>query len=130
MLKRADGRRAQVWSAVNHLEAAAVALDSKLVWNPGQNSSRAPLWNGSILASKRKCALALLAICYRYLGEESSYNKALEKAKARTIRKRFTATPQATLVGNDSNIVDDYRYRRAKDNWVTFVYQLMMRFAE
>jgi hypothetical protein len=72
---------------VNHLEAASVALDSKLVWNPGQISSHAPLWNGSILAYKRQCALALLAICYRYLGEESSYNKALEKAKARTIRK-------------------------------------------
>jgi len=60
----------QVWSAVNHLEAAQAALDSKLQGPRGTAQVVLRANNYALLSAKRAYVLALMGICYLYLGEE------------------------------------------------------------
>jgi hypothetical protein len=115
----AKDKRAQVWSAVNHLEGALVALDSKLVGARGKVQVALRYGNWNILAYKRKYVLALLAICYRYLEEEKLAQQALESVRGEYDPYKLHGN-RAPYIGYGMmpNLLDDYRYRRAKDNWV------------
>jgi hypothetical protein len=70
----ADGQ--QVWSAINHLEFADAAL-AQLFARRGE----ALLWSRRIrfweLVGKRRYILCLMAVCYRYVGEEKLARRAL-----------------------------------------------------
>ena len=76
----ASDKRAQVWSAVNHLEGAVAALDSKLRGGRGKAQYVRP-HNWALLGHKRAYALALMAICYRYLGEEHLAQEAVASGR-------------------------------------------------
>jgi hypothetical protein len=84
LLKTGDAvdKRAQVWSAVNHLEGAVAALDSKLEGSRGKAQFMIRPHNWGLLGMKRAYALALLAICYRYLGEEELAQQAAALGRA------------------------------------------------
>jgi len=82
--KTAEDRRAQVWSAVNHLEGAQAALDSKIFGARGKAQLAFRVANWYMLMNKRKYVLALMSICYRYLGEETLAQQALELVRAET----------------------------------------------
>jgi len=85
---RAVDQRAQVWSAVNHLEGAEAALGSKLKrWGgipfAGVRASR---YERTLEEYRYICGL--LAICYRYLGEETLAQESLSEAVNPTISSR------------------------------------------
>jgi hypothetical protein len=66
----AQDKSQQVWSAVNHLEAAEAALRD-IVQKRGARllySNLAALWEA---IDKRRYILGLMAVCYRYLGERA-----------------------------------------------------------
>jgi hypothetical protein len=75
-------KRAQVWSAVNHLEGAVAALDSKLRGGRGKAQYFIRPNNWSLLTTKRSYTLALMAICYRYLNEEELAQRAVAMGRA------------------------------------------------
>ena len=81
-LKRASlarDRPAQIWSVVNHLEQADVALRLRLTKFGGAIRITAPnLTMG--LTNKRRYVLCLLAACYRYLHEDELAMQALNEA--------------------------------------------------
>jgi hypothetical protein len=73
----AEDKRAQVWSAVNHLEQAESALRTTIqtrgnrlmyVNRPGLEED---------LIQKRRYMLGLMAVCYRYLGERALTERTL-----------------------------------------------------
>jgi hypothetical protein len=77
----ARDRRAQVWSAVNHLEEADAAI--RLILQRWRGSIRytAPT-RAEDLMQKRSYILCLLAACYKYLGEDKLTEQALDEAEA------------------------------------------------
>lgn len=77
----AKDKRSQVWSAINHLEGALAALESKLRGRGGNVQYVLRGWNYHLLCVKRGYVLALMAICYVYLGEDELAEKAVEQGR-------------------------------------------------
>jgi hypothetical protein len=77
----ADDKRSQIWSAINHLESAQAALESKLLGPRGKTQAMLRGGNFLVLKMKRQYVLALMAICYRYLGEEDLAQQAIERGR-------------------------------------------------
>jgi hypothetical protein len=72
----AEDKSQQVWSAVNHLEAAEAALRDTLQ-KRGKRllySNMGALWEA---IDKRRYILGLMAVCYRYLGERALTERTL-----------------------------------------------------
>jgi hypothetical protein len=82
LLKAGDARdtRAQVWSAVNHLEGAQAAIDSKLR-RRGSFIAAARVHRYEFLVDKLRYVEGLMAVCYRYLGEERLAQQALGRVR-------------------------------------------------
>lgn len=78
--RQANDKRAQVWSAVNHLEGAQAAIESKLQ-RRGRLMVVARYHRWEFLVNKHRYILALMALCYRYLGEERLAQQAFTQAK-------------------------------------------------
>jgi hypothetical protein len=72
----AEDKRSQVWSAVNHLEAAQVAVRDTLRRNDTVLFHLLPIKHDE-LRQKRAYIFGLQAICYRYLGEKELTDRAL-----------------------------------------------------
>ena len=81
--RTARDKRAQVWSAVNHLESAEAALSSTVVGRPGQVQFALRMVNVNLLKRKLDYTRALMAVCYRYLGEEELARQAIERGRHR-----------------------------------------------
>lgn len=75
-------KRSQVRSAVNHLEGALAALDFKVQGGRGKAQFAVRPQNWELLSTKRQYVLALMAICYRYLGEEDLAQQAVDRGRA------------------------------------------------
>jgi tetratricopeptide (TPR) repeat protein len=70
--------RAQVWSAVNHLEGAEeAARRAAMNWRLHYFNEL----SGEVADERHVYVLALLAICYKYLGEFQLCDDALDKAR-------------------------------------------------
>ena len=74
----AEDKRAQVWSAVNHLESAEAAIEKQL--QRKRLAALNPQRFGKVM-SKYQFIKGLMAICYRYLDEEALAEQALANAK-------------------------------------------------
>jgi len=77
----AEDKRAQVWSAVNHLEQAEAALDSTLKKYGGVLMATR-FTKAASLENKHRYVLALMAICYRYLGEKDLTDRTCRSIQA------------------------------------------------
>jgi hypothetical protein len=77
----AHDKRSQIWSAINHLESAEAALESKLLGWRGKTHFMVRSGNFLLLKVKRDYVLAFMAICYRYLGEENLAQQAIERGR-------------------------------------------------
>jgi hypothetical protein len=84
---QARDKHAQVWSAVNHLERAQTALESKLRRH-GAAIAVLRIHHLDELIRKRGYILALMAICYRYLGEEQLAQQAIAAASLKSLYSR------------------------------------------
>ena len=78
----ARDKPAQVWSAVNHLEGAESALASKVTGGRGTAQWILRAHNWELLQIKRAFVLALMAVCYRYLGEEELAQRTIGLGRA------------------------------------------------
>jgi hypothetical protein len=72
----AEDKRAQVWSAVNHLEEAESALRTTI-----KTRGNRLMWVNQpsllVMIYKRQYILGLMAVCYRYLGEKALTERTL-----------------------------------------------------
>lgn len=79
--ENAVDKRSQVWSAVNHLEGAVAAIESKNQGARGKAHFTVRASNWMRLQIKRAYILALMAICYRYLGEEELAHQCVARGR-------------------------------------------------
>jgi hypothetical protein len=75
-VSHAEDKRAQVWSAVNHLEEAESVLRTTI-----QTRGYRLMWVDQpgllLMIYKRRYILGLMAVCYRYLGEKTLAERTL-----------------------------------------------------
>jgi hypothetical protein len=100
----ARDRRAQVWSAVNHLEGAQAAIESKLVGRRGAAHFAVRGGNFLRLAIRRGQILALMAVCYVYLGENELARQAVQQGRRNLVLEvpvgvRFVALGTGLVAG-------------------------------
>ncbi len=93
-LPEVNDKRAQVWSAVNHLQYAEAALHAAITTNTGAKKLLRPL-NLFALVDRREYLLCLLAACYRYLGEPILFEETLDQAES---ARAILNTSQAVMV--------------------------------
>jgi hypothetical protein len=72
----AEDKRAQVWSAVNHLEEAESALRNTIKTR-GNRLMFVNQLGLEVMIEKRRYILGLMAVCYRYLGERALTERTL-----------------------------------------------------
>jgi hypothetical protein len=72
----AEDKRAQVWSAVNHLEEADSVLRTTLQTR-GKRLANLNEVGLQQMIEKRRYLIGLMAVCYRYLGERALTERAL-----------------------------------------------------
>ncbi|WP_406326802.1 hypothetical protein [Streptomyces sp. NBC_00203] len=84
----ARDRRSQVWSAVNHLEAANAAYSS-VVNKRGKFLTWTAPAHLELVVNRRRYILCLMAICYRYLEEEKLCHQALQHATAKDYYEQY-----------------------------------------
>lgn len=109
--ERAVDKRGQVWSAINHLEGALAALNSKVQGGRGKAHFVARPHNWYLLSTKRQYVLALIAICYRYLGEENLAQHAVNLGRAEIEQpfNPFNPLPYLAILVTSFNPVDMLR---------------------
>ena len=77
---------AQIWSAINHLEAAHAALEKSYKGRMNFFSSLAT-WTDCILQSdKDRLVLCIMAACYKIVGEDALCLRCLDKAEQAHLR--------------------------------------------
>jgi hypothetical protein len=126
--QNARDKRAQVWSAVNHLESAQSALESKLCGGRGTAQWVLRAHNWDTLRLKRCYVLALMAICYRYLEEEKLAQQAIELGRSsesfRPTGMHWAPWVAGAILGVPTGIVDAPRNDLAAEkyavNWEQF----------
>jgi hypothetical protein len=72
---------AQVWSAVNHLEEALAAVEG-IFARRGRLLVLGRMVHADNLLEKRDYILSLMAVCYRYLGEDELARQSFVRARA------------------------------------------------
>ena len=120
----ARDRNAQVWSVVNHLESAQAAIESKLVGWRGAGHLAVRGANFMRLAMRREQILAVMAVCYIYLGENELARRAVDDGQRNLVLEvptgvRFVGLGTSVLLGG----VDILRFEKAnlmRVDWSAF----------
>ena len=118
-------RHAQVWSAVNHLESAQAAIESKLVGWRGAGHFAVRGANFMRLAIRREQILALMAVCYVYLGEDALADRAVRDGQRNLVLEvptgvRLVGFGTTMLVGGADIVVRFEETNLTRIEWSAF----------